>query len=159
MSADNWQCPQCSALNPIRRQECWQCKYQRPTDSIELNPQLAQLPGPPQDSKVIFCRSCGKPIPEGSEFCLHCGISIKDSNRKPSLQPQWEHKEITFPISSFGKITTMMMNSKGLEANSLRDLWLYYKPQVPDLIRNELSENWEIDPSFFSIHRAWNTDY
>lgn len=33
----------------------------------------------------MFCKFCGKEIPENSYFCLYCGKALKDTNEEISL--------------------------------------------------------------------------
>lgn len=34
----------------------------------------------------MFCMNCGKPLPDGSKFCPHCGTPVNSSEGKGSSE-------------------------------------------------------------------------
>lgn len=46
----------------------------------------------------MFCRKCGKSIPEGSRFCPECGMAQFGDDKPDSEFREWRKKRILFGL-------------------------------------------------------------
>lgn len=65
----------------------------------------------------MFCRNCGKEIPDDSVFCPECGGKCSDEKRKPIISNVDTHKVLKFFLSSLKKPVTTI-KEKGGELSS-----------------------------------------
>lgn len=65
----------------------------------------------------MFCRNCGKEIPDDSVFCPECGGKCSDEKRKPIISNVDTHKVLKFFLSSLKKPVTTI-KEKGEELSS-----------------------------------------
>lgn len=53
----------------------------------------------------MYCSKCGKQIKEGSKFCVYCGVSLEEKDKKPEQTPKKKNgnlkKEIVIAVLAF----------------------------------------------------------
>src|SRR5689334_9364112 len=85
----------------------------------------------------MFCPSCGKQIPDGSKFCLHCGKAT--SGATSSKPVEWEYKDflLSYAERNGGRFETDNI----LEAK--RGLWNINQAKWLPILQKELDSGWE----------------
>lgn len=86
----------------------------------------------------MFCRKCGKPNPENSNFCQHCGaeINLTQSSSQKNTKSQFSN---AYPIKKF---TTMLVITYGI-------YFLYWFERNWQLIKQE--RNSDISPFWRTV--------
>ena len=91
----------------------------------------------------MFCSSCGKQIPDESNFCLHCGYSFTTKKKsKKDSETEWEYDDCVIkwddddlPQGKFG----LALSDYQIKAM----FWDWYQQDILVLYQKWLDKGWE----------------
>ena len=141
--SQNWRCLECYSLNPPKRDKCRQCGLDR---------NYRFLAQPKQEENTMYCPSCGKNIPVGSQFCLHCGKSTS-LTKIVQTPTEWEYKtySLTWEHGKTGWYNAFRYN----EVTAKVAYWQDWQSTIMEDLQKLLDESWqpigEIGPSCIEL--------
>ncbi len=104
----------------------------------------------------MYCPSCGKNIPDGSRFCLHCGSAIASSNPASETPIEWEYDDYVTTWEK-GKYKAQLNDINGGEATIRLTWWNQCQSWIRPEIQKWLDKGWqpitEVGPSGFGVRR------
>ena len=117
----------------------------------------------------MYCPSCGRTIPDGSSFCLHCGARIAAASpgavgRRQALV-EWEHKDlvVAYPPGRRGQV---YVGAGGYTHPGARlFFWQSGQADIAQKLQGWLDEGWEpigeVGPSCLQLrpYRKWEPDF
>jgi zinc ribbon protein len=91
----------------------------------------------------MYCPSCGKQIPEKSQFCLHCGNSISMPSQ-PTIESapepvEWEYRDFVY---KWEHKQTWYRTAKYNEMQARVDIWMNYQSKIAVELQKWLDQGW-----------------
>jgi hypothetical protein len=110
----------------------------------------------------MYCPACGKSVPDGSNFCLHCGSSMTAPKATSGTPVEWEYRDyaLVWKPGQGGQFW-LALPGFGPTENTIRlENWNHHQSRILSEIQELRDHGWEpiteIGPSAFSYrhHRG-----
>ena len=102
----------------------------------------------------MYCPSCGKSIPDGSKFCLHCGSSLSTPTANTNAPIEWEYHDYvrTWKPGEGGKYYIVDYgNENAIRLNVWNQLQSVILPDIQQLEDKGWQPVTQIGPAAFSF--------